>query len=127
MKKGKWYPNTSIINEGNEGYDLQILINLILSLPELIDNVPSHSQQIEVTPILATVNQNVGPPQCILELLQRLSSFRIPLHLRNLETLQQVPDQLEMPSKLPAVLLVHSCCVGSLHYHSNQLHRIESG
>lgn len=126
MADKKTYPDSSIVHKSDKRNKTQVSIDFILSLPELINNIPSHCQQIQVTPILTAMNQHIRPSECIFKLLQRLPSFRVPLQLRYLELLQQVPNQLQMHCKLSAVFLMHPCSTCSFHNHTNQLHSINT-
>ncbi|RZS08458.1 hypothetical protein BHM03_00039430 [Ensete ventricosum] len=104
----------------DEWNDLKVPINLSLGSSELVDDVPPHCQKVQITPVLAANHENVGPPESIFELLEGLPGLRVLLELRDLELLQEITDQLQVPCEPLAVLLVHPRGGRRLHDQPNQ-------
>jgi hypothetical protein len=100
-------PNPGIVDERDERDESEVVIDLALRLAELVDDVPAHGEEVEVGAVLARVDEQVPPPERVLELLQRLARLRVLPELGHPELLQKTADELEVLREPAAVALVH--------------------
>ena len=56
------YLEAGVGDKSEKRHNLQIAINLILGPLKLVNNAPPHCQKVEITLILAALNQHIGPP-----------------------------------------------------------------